>query len=45
LSELFKLSSATGISFGLLGYLALRTVPGLMSLGDLVMFYPAVQHG
>jgi ATP-binding cassette subfamily B protein len=45
LSELFTLSSAICVSFGLLGYLALRTAEGLMSLGDLVMFYAAVQRG
>jgi ATP-binding cassette subfamily B protein len=33
------------VSFSLLGYLALRTTRGLMSLGDLVMFYAAVQRG
>jgi len=44
-SELFTLSSAICVSFGLLGYLALRTAQGLMSLGDLVMFYAAVQRG
>lgn len=45
LAELFSISTAICVSFGLLGYLALRTTRGLMSLGDLVMFYAAVQRG
>ena len=44
-AELLTISTAICVSFGLLGYLALRTVQGLMSLGDLVMFYAAVQRG
>jgi ATP-binding cassette subfamily B protein len=44
-AELLTISTAICVSFGLLGYLAMRTVQGLMSLGDLVMFYAAVQRG
>jgi len=44
-AELLTISAAICVSFGLLGYLAMRTVQGLMSLGDLVMFYAAVQRG
>ena len=45
LAELLSMSTAICVSFVLLGYLAMRTVKGLMSLGDLVMFYAAVQRG
>jgi ATP-binding cassette subfamily B protein len=44
-AELLTIGTAICVSFGLLGYLAMRTVQGLMSLGDLVMFYAAVQRG
>lgn len=44
-AELLTISTAICVSFGLLGYLAMRTVQGFMSLGDLVMFYAAVQRG
>ena len=45
LAELLTMSTAICVSFAMLGYLALRTVQGSMSLGDLVMFYAAVQRG
>jgi ATP-binding cassette subfamily B protein len=45
LAELLTMSAAICVSFCLLGYLGLRAVQGLMSLGDLVMFYAAVQRG
>jgi ATP-binding cassette, subfamily B, bacterial len=44
-AELLTISAAICVSFALLGYLGLRAVQGLMSLGDLVMFYAAVQRG
>jgi ATP-binding cassette subfamily B protein len=44
-AELLTISAAICMSFALLGYLGLRAVQGLMSLGDLVMFYAAVQRG
>lgn len=44
-AELFTMSAAICVSFALLGYLGLRAVQGLISLGDLVMFYAAVQRG
>jgi ATP-binding cassette subfamily B protein len=45
LAELLSMITAICVSFGLLGYLAMRTIKGFMSLGDLVMFYAAVQRG
>jgi ATP-binding cassette, subfamily B, bacterial len=45
LAELLSMSTAICVSFDLLGYLAMRTVKGLMSVGDLIMFYAAVQRG
>jgi ATP-binding cassette subfamily B protein len=45
LAELFAIATVISVSFGLLGYVSLRTLKGLMSLGDLVMFYAAVQRG
>jgi ATP-binding cassette, subfamily B, bacterial len=45
LAEMIAMGGAICVSFAMLGYLAMRTVHGLMSLGDLVMFYAAVQRG
>jgi ATP-binding cassette, subfamily B, bacterial len=45
LAELLTLCAAICVSFGLLAYLALRTIQGSMTLGDLIMFYAAVQRG
>ena len=45
LAELITMCCGICVSFGLLIYLAVRTLQGLMSLGDLVMFYAAVQRG
>jgi ATP-binding cassette, subfamily B, bacterial len=45
LAELLTMCCGICVSFGLLIFLALRTMKGLMSLGDLVMFYAAVQRG
>lgn len=45
LTELITMAGAICVSFGLLAFLALRTVQGLMTIGDLVMFYAAVQRG
>jgi ATP-binding cassette subfamily B protein len=44
-AELITQSGATIAAFGLYGFLALRTVYGSITLGDLVMFYQAVQRG
>jgi ATP-binding cassette subfamily B protein len=44
-AELLALSGATIAVFGLLAFLAYRTMHGLTTLGDLVMYYQAVQRG
>jgi ATP-binding cassette subfamily B protein len=45
LSELITQSGANVTAFGLYAFLAYRTIYGLITLGDLVMFYQAVQRG
>lgn len=44
-AELLALSGATITVFGLFAFLAYRTMHGLTTLGDLVMYYQAVQRG
>lgn len=45
IAEYAAQSGATVAAFGLYGFLAFRVVHGLLTLGDLVMFYQAVQRG
>ena len=44
-AELITQSAAIVPLFGLYGFLAYRAIHGLMTVGDLVMFYQAVQRG
>jgi ATP-binding cassette subfamily B protein len=45
LAELGTQGGATAAAYGLYGFLAFRALWGLITLGDLVMFYQAVQRG
>jgi len=45
IAELITQSGTTIAVFGLYAFLAYRALQGLMSLGDIVMFYQAVQRG
>jgi ATP-binding cassette subfamily B protein len=45
IAELFALAGATVTVFGLFAFLAYRSVQGLITLGDLVMYYQAIQRG
>jgi ATP-binding cassette subfamily B protein len=45
LSELITQSGANMTAFGMYAFLAYRALYGLITLGDLVMFYQAVQRG
>jgi ATP-binding cassette subfamily B protein len=44
-AELFALSGATVIVFGLFVFLAYRSMQGAITLGDLVMYYQAIHRG
>jgi ATP-binding cassette, subfamily B, bacterial len=43
--ELFAQSSATFAVFGSLGYIAVEAVQGAITIGDMVMYFQAVQRG
>jgi len=45
MAELFALGGATVTVFGLFAFLAYRSIHGLITLGDLVMYYQAIQRG
>jgi ATP-binding cassette subfamily B protein len=45
LAELFALAGATITVFGLFAFLAYRSIQGAITLGDLVMYYQAIQRG
>jgi ATP-binding cassette subfamily B protein len=45
IAELLALSGATIAVFALFAFLAYRTMQGMTTLGDLVMYYQAVQRG
>ncbi len=45
LAELFALAGATVTVFALFAFLAYRSIQGTITLGDLVMYYQAIQRG